>query len=240
VSTPARRGLLRVSPEPIWPANLTLRRALALAYARPWNSHYDDANLKLMRGSSRFLRTCVDELVSLGAPSVFSPPVPEANQELWRRAGFKVFLQLALLRLDLSQAVTDPAVAVTTTTDRDRVVAVDTAAFDRFWALGPAGIDEAMSSTPRSEILAVGEPLVGFAIVGHGHTISYLQRVAVEPASQGRGFGTALVLEAARRARARANRTLFLNTQTDNEASLGIYERVGFKRMPEGLSLLQA
>jgi len=80
----------------------------------------------------------------------------------------------------------------------------------------------------------------GFAIVGFGSAIAYLQRVAVHPDWQGQGMGRSLVRVAARKARAAGARVMLLNTQFDNYAALRLYEQEGFVSLPEPLSLLRS
>ncbi|QPV62090.1 GNAT family N-acetyltransferase [Halosimplex litoreum] len=85
---------------------------------------------------------------------------------------------------------------------------------------------------PDCEIVATGavEPLDGWmadrfdAAAGTGE----LSRVRVDPAMQGRGFGTRIVEELARRARRRGYRALVLNTGADNEQARGFYESLGY------------
>lgn len=233
------RGSVRVTPRREWPSRLTLRRGLSEAKARPWNTRHDEASLRLIRGNSRFLAACAAELHKLGAPAVFSPPLPMTGQSAWIAAGFEPYLELALLRLDLTQPLGTAAREVVTTMDLDAAESVDADAFDEFWAMDRYGLEEALRSTKTSEILSVGEPMVGFAIIGYGSSNSYVQRIAVDPRQQGSGLGTDLLLAAAARARQRGIRSLFLNTQLDNEQSLGLYDRLGFERLEDGLFLLR-
>jgi ribosomal protein S18 acetylase RimI-like enzyme len=82
------------------------------------------------------------------------------------------------------------------------------------------------------EIVATGavEPLTGWlsehfdAAAGTGE----LSRVRVDPVMQGRGFGTRIVEELARRARRRGYRALVLDTGADNERARGFYESLGY------------
>jgi ribosomal protein S18 acetylase RimI-like enzyme len=83
-----------------------------------------------------------------------------------------------------------------------------------------------------------GKP-TGFAIVGFGNAIAYLQRVAVHPDWQGKGMGRSLVRVAARKARAAGARVMLLNTQVDNAQAMRLYESEGYIRLPEPLCLLR-
>ena len=82
------------------------------------------------------------------------------------------------------------------------------------------------------DIVATGafEPLTGWlsehfdAAAGTGE----LSRVRVDPEMQGRGFGTRIVEELARRARRRGYRALVLDTGADNDRARGFYESLGY------------
>jgi ribosomal-protein-alanine N-acetyltransferase len=84
-----------------------------------------------------------------------------------------------------------------------------------------------------------GGGLAGFAITGVGVTLAYLQRVAVDPACQGRGIGRSLVRSSARWAERQGARALMLNTQADNVPALNLYESEGFETLSEPLAVLQ-
>jgi ribosomal protein S18 acetylase RimI-like enzyme len=216
-----------------------LRRRWSLASARPWNASFSDASLRLTRGSTGFLTACVAILSELGAPTCFSPPLPAERHGVWTAAGFRAYLQLVLLRHDLTAGVDRPGAGVVITSDLDSAAAIDAAAFDAFWVMDRAGLEESLAATKRSEVLAIGDPMAGFAIVGYGPVSSYVQRVAVHPQHQGHGLGSALLAAAAWRARRRGSRAIFLNTQVDNDRSLRLYSRLGYERLSEGLTLLR-
>jgi ribosomal-protein-alanine N-acetyltransferase len=85
-----------------------------------------------------------------------------------------------------------------------------------------------------------GGGLAGFAITGVGVTIAYLQRLAVDPASQGRGIGRSLVRTSAKWAAREGARSLMLNTQLDNGPAIRLYETEGFEILSEPLAVLKA
>ena len=62
---------------------------------------------------------------------------------------------------------------------------------------------------------------------------SSMRILAVHPESRGKGYGTLLVNECVRRARALQIPRIYLYTGTFMTAARHIYERLGFKRAPE-------
>ena len=95
------------SPIPVlqrgsWPEPIRFRRGWARADARRWNDVVADGALRLVRGGSVFLGLCSERLNDLGAPHVFSPPLPASSRRPWEAAGFEEFVPLSLMRLDLN------------------------------------------------------------------------------------------------------------------------------------------
>jgi ribosomal protein S18 acetylase RimI-like enzyme len=60
-----------------------------------------------------------------------------------------------------------------------------------------------------------------------------IRMLAVEPAAQGRGVGTALIAACLDRARADGRRAVFLHSLPVMEGAQRIYARLGFRRVPE-------
>ncbi len=235
---------IRVTQRGSWPGLVSFRRGWASASARPWNDVEPDASLRLVRGGKGFLSACSEQILECGAPSVLSPPLPVASVRTWETAGYEVFLRLALMRLSLDDQPRAPDhLVVESDVDRiDDLLEIDAAAFSSFWRFDRLGLTEAMEATGRSSVLIIrdsdGRP-TGFAIVGFGSAISYLQRVAVHPQWQGMGMGRSLVRVAARKARDAGARVMLLNTQLDNEPAMRMYESEGYVRLPEPLCLLR-
>ena len=227
-----------------WPGALTLRRGWARAEARPWNDAVPDANLRLVRGGSGFLAACTRKLHDLGIPTVLSPPLPSSAQRPWRNAGYEEFIPLALMRLDLGRPVDAPShlVVESDPTDIAGLLRIDRSAFPEFWRFDRYGIEEAIAATSTTGVHIIrdsqGSP-AAYAIVGHGHAISYLQRVAVHVDWQGQGMGRSLVRVAARNARSSGAKAMLLNTQHDNEPAISLYESEGYVLLPERLAVLQ-
>lgn len=235
----------RVFQRGTWPDSISIRRGWARAEARPWNDVVDDATLRLIRGGSGFIEACVQRLAYLGAPSVFSSPLAPSARRPWESAGFVEHLDLALMRLDLNKTVPPPQHLVVRedSYNTGQMLAVDHAAFPSFWRFDNRALLESLQATSRSDVFVIrdgDEGITGYAVVGYGHAISYLQRVAVYPKWQGSGMGRSLVRAAARSARRHGSKALLLNTQFDNEPAIGLYESEGYRQLPESLAVLKA
>jgi ribosomal protein S18 acetylase RimI-like enzyme len=195
------------------------------------------------------VRRCLRTLASQGYRRVVTGALSPAEQAGFRAAGFQPSEHLHLLSHDLRLVPPPPTTPAAPApivlrrairSDRDDVLAIDGLAFDRFWRLDEAGLDEALAATPHSRfrVATADGVVVGYAITGRAGRRGYLQRLAVDPTLQRRGIGGALVLDALRWLRRwRAERAM-VNTQLDNERALALYERVGFRREPSGLAVL--
>ncbi len=201
------------------------------------------AHLRMERGSNSFIDECSRVLCRLaGVDGVLSPPLPPSAQSAWRDVGFDIYANLDLMRLELGHpAPPDHLVAAGDLSDLAEALRIDSAAFEAFWRFDRTAMLEALNSTYRSTMHVVRRPgggLAGFAITGLGATISYLQRVAVDPRWQGRGIGRSLVRTSARWAERQGAQAIVLNTPMGNRTSTSLYESEGFHLLDEGLAVL--
>jgi len=235
----------RVFQRGTWPGPISLRRGWARAEARPWNDVVEDATLRLVRGGTGFIDACLGRLTHLGAPAVLSSPLAPSARRPWEAAGFAEYLDLALMRLGLEPAIPAPHHLVVRDEEYsiDQMLAIDQAAFDPFWRFDRTALVESTQATSRSSVFVIRDGdlgITGYAVVGYGHAISYLQRVAVDPQWQGVGMGRSLIRAAARSARRQGSKALLLNTQLDNDPAICLYESEGYVQLPESLAVLKA
>ena len=174
-----------------------------------------------------------------------SPPLAPSARKPWESVGYVPFVDLALMRLDLTGPITPPHHLVVREDeyDIDLMLDVDAAAFQPFWQFSEAAFLESLQATSKSSVFTIRDGdlgLTGYAIVGYGHAISYLQRVAVDPTWQGSGMGRSLIRAVARSARRHGSKALLLNTQSDNIAAAGLYESEGYVQLPDSLTVLRA
>lgn len=235
---------MKVTVRGNWPGQVTLRSGFAKGVARPWNDSVHDAHLRVDRGSVGFLNSAHVALTEMGAPGVASPPLPVPRMGMWQDAGFTPWLELHMYGRDVMRKPPAPKHPIVegNADDWKSAIAIDTAAFDELWRLGPLGLSEAREATTHSTFSIVCDVpghVAGFAIVGIGSRIGYLQRIAVDPELRGRGYGRALVRAAIRWTVEHGGTSLLLNTQPDNDRASHLYLSEGFQRIPNRLSVLR-
>jgi ribosomal protein S18 acetylase RimI-like enzyme len=173
---------------------------------------------------------------------------PEAASR-FADAGFTVIDTLALLRIDLDgHARTERIHTITLHRRRLReAAAIDRAAFGDPWGNDARDLAEIRRATPvhraRARTSHLGSawrpPIVAFAITGAASGQGYLQRLAVAPSAQGQGHGRALAVDSLAWMCSRRLRQGLVNTAADNVRALGLYESLGFRRLPEQLLVMQ-
>lgn len=165
-----------------------------------------------------------------------------SEQEPFWRAGFEVHDRLHLLRHDLVELPTTPAsppLRRARRSDHDPALVVDARAFDPFWRLDRAGLDDAIRATSTARFRVVTDPdVLGYAVTGRAGDRGYVQRLAIDPSRRGQGWGAALVLDGLHWLRRRHVRLAVVNTQVANVDALRLYRRLGFVPQPAGLAVL--
>jgi ribosomal protein S18 acetylase RimI-like enzyme len=198
----------------------------------------------MVRGGATFLADCARRMMDLGAPSVLSTPLAVSARGPWEAAGFTPHLDLSLMRrsLETSLPAPDHLVVRDADVDLEALLEIDRAAFEPFWRFDYNALQEATQATARSSLFVINDGengFTGYAVVGYGHAISYLQRVAVHPNWQGQGMGRSLVRAAARGAKRAGSKALLLNTQSENSGATTLYESEGYVLLPESLAVLR-
>lgn len=196
--------------------------------------------------SPSFLDRCVESLAVRGYGEVITGALAPAEQRGFLAAGFEVREHLVLLAHDLLDL---PAVSSVDgvrlrrahKSDRPIVLEVDHAAFREFWQLDDAGLVEAISATPSARFRVAtrrGDGVVGYAVTGRAGRHGYLQRLAVDPASQRAGIARALVLDGLHWLLRKDASNVLVNTQPDNDRALSLYRSLGFRQQAGGLDVL--
>jgi ribosomal protein S18 acetylase RimI-like enzyme len=189
----------------------------------------------------------IADLSAGGVTVVRTGALGPTGREGYLEAGFTVRQELALLHHDLARR--SRAIDLT---GRDRLrrprrddlvhlARLDRRAFDATWAMDLVGIVDACEATPnyRLRVAADGDLPVGYAVSGRAGRATYLQRLAVDPAHQGRALGRALVVDALNWARRHRATGMLVNTHVGNEPALGLYRSLGFVEQGYRLAVLE-
>jgi len=197
--------------------------------------------------SAAVVDRCIDLLRDSGYEHVVTSALSPADSLPFIDAGFGMRERLHLLAHDLVVLPPRrPGTRRAHRNDRGAVLRLDQLAFDDRWRFAtPAALDDALRATPvtrfRVADAATGgrRRLAAYAVTGLAGRAGYLQRVAVDPAARGRGWGRAVVGDALHWLRKRSASRALVNTQLENEPALGLYEACGFRRLPAGLCVLE-
>ena len=218
------------------------------ARAGPWRGDHDVAYLSPAPGapvpSPAFVRRCLAQLAARGFTRVVTGALAPAEQAGFLAAGFAVEEDLLLLAHDLCNLAPATAVPLRRALHQDRpaVLSLDQLSFPPFWQLDGPGLDEAVMATPRARfrVAEVQGTTVGYTVTGRAARRGYVQRLAVHPDYRRLGIGRALVLDGLRWLRRWRVENAVVNTQQTNGAAAALYEAMGFRREPSGLSVLSA
>ncbi len=215
----------------------------------PWRGDPTTAYLTAARGRPTVpaVERSLDELEGTEVRTALTAALGPDDAAPFLAVGFSVHERLHLLArsvLDPPAPPADVTLRRGRRTDRPHLLRVDTAAFPPFWRLDEAALDDAITATPSARLRIAPHPdrhdeVAGYAVTGRAGTRGYLQRLAVDPAVQRMGLGTALVHDALTWLRRWGAREVLVNTQEDNAAALALYERLGFTLQPVGLAVLR-
>jgi len=106
--------------------------------------------------------------------------------------------------------------------------AIDTAAFIAPWQMTPELLRLAMAQANFVTVAEVDRQIVGYQLSTPSSSGAHLARLAVRPEWQGHGIGSALVVHVLEHYRKFGARTITINTQDSNTASIRVYQRLGF------------
>ena len=234
---------------------MNTRQTLILGNERfrvgPWHADPAIAYLSLTpdvpRPSVAGLHRCVRRLGDAGYTSVITAALHPDEARPFLELGFVEYDRLrvrghALEALDPPRRRPDRSVRRRRARHgaRETALAVDGRAFPRFWQLDEDGLDEAIRATPKSRfrIAERDGTVVGYAVTGRAGSQGFLQRLATDPAHQGAGVASSLVVDALHWAARRRVRRVLVNTQEGNARALALYRQLGFELTPTDLVVL--
>jgi ribosomal protein S18 acetylase RimI-like enzyme len=173
-------------------------------------------------------------LVAQGGITVAAISSQDWFVPLLQTAGFSVRQHIVILEHDgrpLPPFETNSDITIRPMTEGDLPVVneVDTEAFIPLWQNSLDALQRALSQAGSATVAESKKGIVGYQISTHNPFGGHLARLAVRPGNQRQGIGRALVYDLLRDSARQGLRKFTVNTQNDNQASLVLYESLGFK-----------
>jgi len=122
--------------------------------------------------------------------------------------------------------------------DLPAVARLDLAAFGSFWHNTEDSLQRAFAQAIHATVAENESGMVGYQISTGNPFGIHLARLGVCPDAQGQGVGSALVSDLIRQTSHHSIRRITVNTQSDNQASLALYQKMGFVRTGEYFPVL--
>jgi len=120
-----------------------------------------------------------------------------------------------------------------TEADLPEVEKTDAASFDPLWQNPLETLRRAFAQALYATVAENENGIIGYQLSTGGGQRAHLARLAVHPAVQGKGAGRALLSDLFQYLTYAGISRLSVNTQSDNQVSLSLYQRMGFVRTGE-------
>ena len=161
-------------------------------------------------------------------------PLQSWFQSLLYGSTFTATNQVVMLRWDVSSPIqrnssSSIIIRPMTADDLYKVAQIDTAAFVPLWQISQVLLEDAFHQAAIATIAECDGEMVGYQISTVTIDGGHLARLAVHPLAQKNGVGTALLRDLLLKFERRGARILTVNTQSDNLASLSLYQKAGFR-----------
>jgi ribosomal-protein-alanine N-acetyltransferase len=117
--------------------------------------------------------------------------------------------------------------------DLPHVTAVDGTSFDPLWHNSQETLRRALAQSLFAMVAEDEHGIVGYQLTTGTGTRAHLARLAVHPSVQGQGVGRALLGNLFEQLVQTGYLKLSVNTQSDNQTSLRLYQKMGFIRTGE-------
>ena len=182
-------------------------------------------------------QTAREEIARAGGAKVAAIAIQPWFQNLLGASGFENRQQIVLLewRYQPTAARETSGIRIRKMTEADLpdVEKTDAASFDPLWQNPLETLRRAYAQALYATVAESENGIIGYQISTGGGQRAHLARLAVHPAVQGKGAGRALLKDLFVSLTYMGILRLSVNTQSDNQASLSLYQRMGFMRTGE-------
>jgi ribosomal protein S18 acetylase RimI-like enzyme len=182
-------------------------------------------------------QTAREEIARAGGAKVAAIAIQPWLQNLLMGSGFENRQQIVLLewRYQPTTARETAGIRIRKMTEADlpEVEKTDAASFDPLWQNPLETLRRAYAQALYATVAENENGIIGYQISTGGGQRAHLARLAVHPAVQGKGAGRALLNDLFVFLTQMGISRLSVNTQSDNQASLSLYQHMGFVRTGE-------
>jgi ribosomal protein S18 acetylase RimI-like enzyme len=120
-----------------------------------------------------------------------------------------------------------------TESDLPDVERTDKASFHPLWQNPLETLERAYKQSMFATVAENENGIVGYQLTTGSGQRAHLARLAVHPEAQGHGVGRALLIDLFSKLMRNGFTRLSVNTQSDNNVSLSLYQKMGFVRTGE-------
>ncbi|HEX9333505.1 MAG TPA: GNAT family N-acetyltransferase, partial [Anaerolineales bacterium] len=184
--------------------------------------------------------TAKQEIAQAGGAKVAAIAIQPWFQELLAASGFENSQQIVILewrgfasQLSASHEASGIHIRKMIEADLPEVEKTDAASFDPLWQNPLETLQRAFAQALYATVAENERGIIGYQLSTGGGQRAHLARLAVHPTVQGKGAGRALLSDLFAYLRYAGISRLSVNTQSDNQVSLSLYQRMGFVRTGE-------
>src|SRR6185369_1209373 len=178
-----------------------------------------------------------EEVARAGGAKVAAIAIQPWFQNLLAASGFENRQQIVLLEWRYQPTVVRQTAGIRvrkmTEVDLAEVEKTDAASFEPLWQNPLETLRRAFAQALYATVAENENGIIGYQISTGGGQRAHLARLAVHPVVQGKGAGRALLNDLFVFLTHLGISRLSVNTQSDNQASLNLYQRMGFVRTGE-------
>jgi ribosomal protein S18 acetylase RimI-like enzyme len=161
-------------------------------------------------------------------------PLQPWFQNLLKKSGFREISRVVMMIWDsgfIPENLHSPAVSIRpmNVDDLSEIEKLDKSAFGPLWHNSRLSLKYAFQQAAIASTAELGDKIVGYQISTSMHMGGHLARLATHPEYQRQGIGSALLNDLLTQLKQRGATRITVNTQQENQASISLYEKFGFK-----------
>jgi ribosomal-protein-alanine N-acetyltransferase len=194
--------------------------ATSILYQKAWKELWQEVHKLLIQ---------VEDLETVAAI-----PLNNWFESLLKKHKFKPTQRIQMLKCDQypgssQEHLSGVAIRPMNLDDLTRVREIDKRSFTPVWQNSLSCLEYAFRQSTIATVVEYKGQLAGYQISTPTQMGGHLARLAILPDIQGKGIGYALLLDLLRQFKRRGALAVTVNTQKDNQASLSLYKKAGFK-----------